>query len=84
MVLLFIACLLFLVALLLLFHHAYIHGPHTEHELTGMDQYFQLSDVGNFHLCSHEMWIMLIATVVILLVVAHAVLLLTELLKLRS
>jgi hypothetical protein len=44
---------------ILLCHHHYHHrlgGPEPLKE--PMDRWFQLSDVGNFHSCSHEMWCM--------------------------
>jgi hypothetical protein len=55
---------------LMLLHHAYHHRPDGPHPLHGTDQCFQLSDVGNFHSCSHEMWIiaMLLSAFIIALV----------------
>jgi hypothetical protein len=73
MILIFLACLLFVSAILLLLHHGYIHGSGTDHELAGMDQYFQLSDVCNFHSCSHEMWIIAMMAVAIILVIVHLI-----------
>jgi hypothetical protein len=74
MLLIFIACFLFVLAILLLLHHGCIHGPGTEQELGGVDQYFQWSDVCNFHSCSHEMWIIAMVTVAIILVISHLIL----------
>lgn len=53
------------VGVLLLLHHGYKH--HFEDPATSLAQrescpevcYFQLSDVGNFSTCNHEMWILL-------------------------
>lgn len=45
---LYLAALLFSLAILLLVHHWMIH----EHDLSGTDRWFQLSDVQN-----HEAWI---------------------------
>lgn len=44
--------------IVLLLHHAYSHRPGGPHPLEGWDQFFQRSDVCNFHSCSHEMWIL--------------------------
>ena len=65
---------LFALCIILLFHHAYIHGPQgTSNRLTGEDQWFQISDVGNFHSCSHEMWIIGIGTVAVILLTYNLV-----------
>ena len=55
----------FLVAVLLLLHHGWKHG-HEDPATSRAQQescpevcYFQLSDVGNFRTCNHEMWIIL-------------------------
>jgi hypothetical protein len=37
-----------IVAIVLILHHGYKHRPGGEDPLYGHDQYFQLSDVGNF------------------------------------
>jgi hypothetical protein len=55
----------FAAAVLLLLHHGWKHAH--EDPATSLAQqescpefcYFQLSDVGNFRTCSHEMWIIL-------------------------
>jgi hypothetical protein len=67
MLLVLSAFVLFIVAILLLLHHAHIHAE----DLTGTDQYFQLSDVCNFHSCSHEMWILLLVTAAMILIATH-------------
>jgi hypothetical protein len=51
---------LFLTALLLVIHHAYKHRSNGEDPLYGLDQYFQLSDVGNFRTFNHEMFVILL------------------------
>lgn len=54
----------------LLLHHRYHHrtgGPQPLPE--GMDQWFQESDVCNFHSCSHEMWILGLMSVAGILIV---------------
>jgi hypothetical protein len=56
----------FVAAVLLLLHHGYKHAR--EDPATSLAQqescpevcYFQMSDVGNFRTCSHEMWIILL------------------------
>ena len=40
-------------------HHAYKHRLSGEDPLYGLDQYFQLSDVGNFRTFNHEMFVIL-------------------------
>jgi hypothetical protein len=49
---------LIVASLLLLVHHRYHHRRGGPEPLEGWDQWFQASDVGNLHSCSHEMWIM--------------------------
>jgi hypothetical protein len=55
----------FAAAVLLLLHHGWKHAyedPATsvaQHKSCPEVCYFQLSDVGNFKTCSHEMWIIL-------------------------
>jgi hypothetical protein len=55
----------FAAAVLLLLHHGWKHAhedPATslaQHESCPEVCYFQLSDVGNFKTCNHEMWIIL-------------------------
>ena len=55
----------FALAVLLLVHHGWKHGqedPETSHaqqESCYQVCYFQMSDVGNFKTCNHEMWIIL-------------------------
>lgn len=58
---------LFVGCIVLLLHHAYSHRPGGPHPLEGCDQFFQESDVCNFHSCSHEMWILGVAGVVLVL-----------------
>jgi uncharacterized ion transporter superfamily protein YfcC len=56
----------FVAAVLLLLHHGYKHAR--EDPATSLAQqescpevcYFQMSDVGNFKTCNHEMWIILL------------------------
>jgi hypothetical protein len=48
-----------LIAFFLIIHHAYKHRPSGEDPLYGLDQYFQLSDVGNFRTFNHEMVVIL-------------------------
>ena len=55
------ASLLF--ALLLIIHHGYKHRPGGEYPLYGIDQYFQLSDVGNIATFNHEMFVILFTIV---------------------
>jgi hypothetical protein len=49
---------------LLLLHHCWKHAqedPETSHaqqESCPLVCYFQLSDVGNFRTCNHEMWVL--------------------------
>jgi hypothetical protein len=58
------AVLLFVVGMLLLLHHCWKHAqenPETSHaqqESCPEVCYFQLSDVGNFRTCNHEMWVL--------------------------
>jgi hypothetical protein len=47
----------FLVAIILILHHGYKHRPGGKDPLYGLDQYFQLSDVGNFRTFNHEMFV---------------------------
>lgn len=47
------------IAVILIIHHAYKHRPSGEDPLYGLDQYFQLSDVGNFKTFNHEMFVIL-------------------------
>lgn len=54
-----IVLLAFLVAFLLIVHHAYKHRPNGDDPLYGLDQYFQLSDVGNFRTFNHETFVIL-------------------------
>lgn len=51
----------------LLLHHRYKHRHGGQHPLNGADQWFQLSDVGNFHSCSHEMWIVFMSATAFIL-----------------
>ena len=59
------AAVFFASAVLLLLHHGWKHAQ--EDPATSVAQrescpevcYFQLSDVGNFRTCNHEMWIIL-------------------------
>ena len=59
------AAVFFAAAVLLLLHHGWKHAQ--EDPATSVAQrescpevcYFQLSDVGNFRTCNHEMWILL-------------------------
>jgi hypothetical protein len=53
----FIAYASFLVAIVLILHHGYKHRPSGKDPLYGLDQYFQLSDVGNFRTFNHEMFV---------------------------
>ena len=54
----------FAVAVLLLLHHGWKHAQenpatsHAQHESCPEVCYFQMSDVGNFRTCNHEMWIL--------------------------
>jgi hypothetical protein len=43
------------VVVMLILHHAYTHS-----DLPYPDRCFQMSDICNFHSCSHEMWVILI------------------------
>ena len=59
------ATVFFVVAVLLLLHHGWKHA-HDDPATSVAQQescpevcYFQLSDVGNFKTCNHEMWIIL-------------------------
>ena len=59
------ATVFFVVAVLLLLHHGWKHA-HDDPATSVAQQescpevcYFQLSDVGNFRTCNHEMWIIL-------------------------
>ena len=49
----------YLVAILLLIHHAYKHSLSGEEPLYGMDEYFQISDVGNYRTFNHETFVIL-------------------------
>lgn len=69
-VLAIVLSLLFFGCVILLLHHAYSHRPGGPHPLQGCDQFFQESDVCNFHSCSHEMWILGIGCIVVALAVA--------------
>ena len=61
--LLLVSWVFFLAAILLLLHHGLKHAledPETSHaqqESCPEVCYFQVSDVGNFRTCNHEMWI---------------------------
>ena len=59
------AGLLVTASLLLLLHHRYHHrtGGPAPLPAIGFNQWFQLSDVCNFHSCSHEMWIICMVSV---------------------
>ena len=47
-----------LIALLLIIHHGYKHRSSGEYPLyDDLDQYFQLSDVGNFRSFNHEIFV---------------------------
>ena len=46
-----------LIALLLIIHHGCNHRSSGEDPLYDLDQYFQLSDVGNFRTFNHEMFV---------------------------
>jgi hypothetical protein len=59
----FIAFASLVIALLLIIHHGYKHRPDGEYPLYGLDQYFQLSDVGNFTTFNHEMFVILFTIV---------------------
>ena len=63
----FIISVLVVMSFILLLHHRYSHRKGGEHPLEGWDQWFQMSDVGNCHSCSHEMWILSIMLVALLL-----------------
>ena len=60
-----VSSILFVFCGILLLHHAYSHRAGGPHPLAGCDQFFQTSDICNFHSCSHEMWILGIALVVL-------------------
>lgn len=68
MILVALSISFFLVALLLLLHHGWHHAhddpatSHAQQESCPEVCYFQLSDVGNFRTCNHEMWIILFFT----------------------
>jgi hypothetical protein len=49
----------YLVAILLVIHHAYKHSLSGEEPLYGMDKYFQISDVGNYRTFNHETFVIL-------------------------
>jgi len=59
----FIAFASLVIALLLIIHHGYKHRPDGEYPLYGLDQYFQLSDVGNITTLNHEMFVILFAII---------------------
>ena len=65
MVLVVAAAAFLVAAVLLLLHHGWKHGledaatSRARQESCPEVCYFQLSDVGNFRTCSHEMWIIL-------------------------
>jgi hydrogenase/urease accessory protein HupE len=46
-----------LTAVVLILHHGYKHRSGGQDPLYGVDQYFQLSDVGNFRTFNHEMFV---------------------------
>jgi hypothetical protein len=52
------------VGVLLLLHHGWKHGredpatSHAQRDSCPEVCYFQVSDVGNFRTCNHEMWIL--------------------------
>lgn len=58
-------------AFLLILHHGYKHRPSGEDPLYGFDQYFQLSDVGNFRTFSHEMFVILFTFVGLSILLFH-------------
>ena len=60
-----------LVAIVLILHHGYKHRPGGEDPLYGIDQYFQLSDVGNFRTFNHEMFVILLTIVGLSILLFH-------------
>jgi hypothetical protein len=68
-VLLMAALVLIACAALLSVHHWSKHGA----DLKGTDRWFKCSDVGNFHSCSHEMWILLFVTAALALIVVATI-----------
>ena len=67
----FIASASLLVAVVLILHHGYKHRPGGEDPLYGIDQYFQLSDVGNFRTFNHEMFVILLTIVGLSILLFH-------------
>lgn len=63
LILAIVISILFVGCIILLLHHGYSH----RYNLHGCEQYFQLSDVGNFHSCSHEMWIIALGCILSIL-----------------
>lgn len=72
-ILLIVALGLFAASATLLIHHWIEHGQDGQ-RLDGTDRCFQLSDVGNFHSCNHEMWIVVFVFTALALVLAASVL----------
>jgi len=60
-----------IVAIVLILHHGYKHRPGGEDPLYGHDQYFQLSDVGNFRTFNHEMFVILFTFVGLSILLFH-------------
>lgn len=49
--------IVYIICFSLIIHHGYYHRPSGKDPLYGLNQYFQLSDVGNFKTFSHEMFV---------------------------
>ena len=66
-----VAIMLFL-AVLLLIHHKWKHSDPTDTNTylpDNCDQWFQYSDVCNWHSCSHEMWVLFALLVAIVCII---------------
>lgn len=64
------AVTLLVLGFILVIHHYYKHRPNGHEPLHGYDRAFQMSDVCNFHSCSHEMWVIAFWTTSMILFLA--------------
>ena len=61
-----VSILSFTICFILILHHAYEHRDGGKHPLSGIDKYFQISDIGNFRTFNHETFVIIFFTIGIL------------------